>query len=203
MYVCMYLCVLKCGCIYGKYKYIQFLRTNDFKCMYACYVFMFVCLYVCMCVYMAIRLCMYVCVQVHGSSSEEGVGGSVHAVRYDCPKLGAICCSVQLRRRWTQSARFTYIHTYIHTYTPTFSSVVFCILIMIYTYIHTNKQSLRILTVHTCIQYIHTYIHYMTYTNNFDVSVMEKSDRPVDYGNISGKETSDFDKLEDGLSSTD
>jgi hypothetical protein len=36
---------------------------------------------------------------------------------------------------------------------------------------------------------------------------MEKSDRPVDYGrltaNISGKENSDFEKLEDGLSSTD
>jgi len=47
----------------------------------------------------------------------------------------------------------------------------------------------------------------MTYANKCDVSVMEKSDRPVDYGrltvNISGKETSDFEKREDGLSSTD
>jgi hypothetical protein len=58
--------------------------------------------------------------------------------------------------------------------------------------------------------YIHTYSAYinnMFYTIIFDVSVMEKSDRPVDYGrltvNISGKETSDFEKLEDGLSSTD
>ena len=36
---------------------------------------------------------------------------------------------------------------------------------------------------------------------------MEKSDRPVDYGrltvNITGKETSEFENLEDGLSSTD
>ena len=54
---------------------------------------------------------------------------------------------------------------------------------------------------------MHAYIHNMTYANKFDVSVMEKSDRPVDYGRLtvhkSGKETSDFEKREDGLSSTD
>jgi hypothetical protein len=47
----------------------------------------------------------------------------------------------------------------------------------------------------------------MFYTIIFDVPVMEKSDRPVDCGrltvSISGKETSDFEKRENGLSSTD
>ncbi len=71
-------------------------------------------------------------------------------------------------------------------------------------FIHTDKHTI----VYAYLQYI-TYIHtgHMTYTNKFNVSVVEKSDRPVDYGrltaNISGKETSDFEKLEDGLSSTD
>ena len=49
-YVCLYewcmyvyMCVIKCGCIYGILIYpstYSFLRTNDFKYMYACYVCM-------------------------------------------------------------------------------------------------------------------------------------------------------------------
>ena len=53
--------------------------------------------------------------------------------------------------------------------------------------------------------YKHAFIH--TYIHTCIRVVMEKSDRPVDYGrltvNVTGKETSEFENLEDGLSSAD
>ena len=88
MYVWLYVCVLKCGCIYciliypSEYSFYARMISNE--CMHGIYscmhVYICVCMHVCMYMYMAVTLCMYMCVQVHGSSSDEGVGGSVHAV---------------------------------------------------------------------------------------------------------------------------
>jgi hypothetical protein len=109
-------------------KYIQFLRTNEFKCMHA----MYVCMYVCMYVYG--NKFMYVCVCRSMARRLMKVLEDF-SMQYDMTVRNSEQSVVQFSygddelnphglHTYIHTYIHTHTHTYIHTYTPTFSLVV-------------------------------------------------------------------------------
>ena len=101
-------------------KCIQFLRTNDFKCMYA-YICVYVCMYVCMYVY----VCRYMARRLMKALEDL-------SMQYDMTVRISEQSVVQFSYGddgLNPQGLHTYIHTYIYSYIL-FSRIIFTYLCM-------------------------------------------------------------------------